>query len=443
VVDAGYAGDGPGSLFGAIAREAPDLQTIDRLICTHADADHCGGMPNFIRAWIQSQRTISQLWLPAIWSVGGAGRTRTRWNTSEIVEGAFEVAHAIASKLRDVREELAAEGEHNAGAIATVRRAAADLARENGTLDELLGRSIESDAVDADGFSGGRHALSEDERLHEINPNLLQVLSASPTMIQVLDLMREPWPVVSLRQLVRAVTRSVAVLPCSVEFFTDHPDHLALMLAGDALKTHERIAPIIAEAIHWNIPIRWFDFGRFRTSKVARGGDAGFLTPVNAVEVAGTRGTVGSAVAFLALTLSRDNVESLVFLRHAGLSEAPVMFTADSRLAFGTDRVRTDFPKPAAGLPEHDKLLATAFHHAAANNAHGYGVLEGWLGSTTPVLYVRNGGAHIKGVAPDFLRADRLCVRCHGSSDPARLVRIGAPAAEWQLPTHYVPCNCT
>lgn len=215
-----------------------------------------------------------------------------------------------------------------------------------------------------------------------------------------------------------------------------------MMLASDALKTHERIAPIIAEAVHWNIPIRWFDFGRFRTNKAARGGDAGFLTPVNAVEVAGTRGTVGAAVAFLALTLSRANVESLVFLRHARLGEAPVMFTADSRLAFGTNRVRTNFPKPAAGLPAHRELLATAFHHAAANNDHGYGVLKGWLGSATPVLYVRNGGAHIKGVAPDFLRADRLCVRCHGSSDPARLVRIGAPAGEWQLPTHYVPCTC-
>lgn len=166
------------------------------------------------------------------------------------------------------------------------------------------------------------------------------------------------------------------------------------------------------------------------------------MTPVNAVEVAGTRGTVGAAVAFLALTLSRANVESLVFLRHDELGEPPVLFTADSRLAFGTDRVRKNFPKPAAGLPANRKLLATAFHHAAANNDHGYGVLKGWLGSAPPVLYVRNGGAHIKGVAPDFLRADRLCVRCHRSSDPARLVRIGAPAGEWQLPTHYVPCTC-
>jgi hypothetical protein len=443
VVDAGYAGEGPGSLFGAITREAPDLGTIDRLICTHEDADHCGGMPGFIRAWIQSQRTIGQLWLPAIWSVGGAGRTRTGWNTSEIFKGAFEVAPAIAGKLRDVREELTSDGQDNAGAIAMVRRAAADLARENNVIDELLGRSIEDgDGVGANGFEPGERVSVEDDWRREIHPDLLQVLSDSPSMIKMLDLMREPWPLVSLRQLAGAVRRSVASLPRSVEFFADHPDHLAMMLAGDALKTHERIAPIIAEAVHWNIPIRWFDFGRFRTNKAALGGDAGFLTPVNAVEVAGTRGTVGAAVAFLALSLSRANVESLVFLRHAGLGEAPVMFTADSRLAFGTDRVRTDFPKPAAGLPAHRKLLATAFHHAAANNDHGYGVLKSWVGSATPVLYVRNGGAHIKGVAPDFLRADRLCVSCHGSSDPARLVRIGAPADEWQLPTHYVPCTC-
>ena len=443
VVDAGYAGEGPGSLFGAITRESPDLRTIDRLICTHEDADHCGGMPGFIRAWIQSQRTIGQLWLPAIWSVGGAGRTRTGWNTSEIVKGAFEVAPAIAEKLRDMREELAAIGQSDAGAIAAVRQAAADLARDSSALDELLGESIEDGAaVVANDFEPGERVSIEEEWLHELNPDLLHVLSDFPGMTEMFDLLREPWPPVSLRHLTGAVTRSVKSQPRSIKFFTDHPYHLAMMLAGDALKTHERIAPIIAEAVHWNIPIRWFDFGRFRRNKAPRGGDARFLTPVNAVEVAGTRGTVGAAVAFLALTLSRANVESLVFLRHAGLGEAPVLFTADSRLAFGTDRVRANFPKPASGLPTHRRLLATAFHHAAANNDHGYGVLKGWLGSATPVLYVRNGGAHIKGIAPDFLRADRLCVRCHGSSDPARLVRIGAPAGEWQLPTHYVPCTC-
>lgn len=443
VVDAGYAGKGPGSLYGAITRESPDLKTIDRLICTHEDADHCGGMPGFIREWLHSQRTIGELWLPAIWSVGGAGRTRTGWNTSEIVKGAFEVAPAIARKLREVREELAATGQDNADAVAAVRCAAADLARKDSALDELLGGSIEDgDGVVANGFEPGELVSVEDESLHEFNPDLLQVFSTYPAMVEMFDSLRKPWPLVSLRQLTGAVTRSVKSLPRSVEYFADHPAHLAMMLAGDALKTHERIAPIIAEAIHWNIPIRWFDFGRFRTNKAARGGDAGFLTPVNAVEVAGTRGRVGAAAAFLALTLSRANVESLVFLRHAEPGEAPVLFTADSRLAFGTDRIRTNFPKPSAGLPAHRKLLATAFHHAAANNDHGYGVLKGWLGSATPVLYVRNGGAHIKGVAPDFLRADRLCVRCHGSSDLARLVRIGAPAGEWQLPSHWVPCTC-
>lgn len=443
VVDAGYAGRGPNSLFGAITRESPDLTMIDRLICTHEDADHCGGMAGFIRAWIQSHHAIGQLWLPAIWSVGGAGRTRTGWNTSEIVKGAFEVAPAIARKLRNVREELAAIGQDYGDAIPAAQRAAVDLARENSALDELLGESVEDgDAVVASGFEPGERVSVQDEWLHELNPDLLNVLSTSPAMVKIFEMLENPWPLVSLRQLTGAVTRSAYSRPRSIEFYIDQPEHLAMVLAGDALKTHERIAPIIAEAIHWNIPIRWFDFGRFRLNKKASGGDAEFLTPVNAVEVAGTRGTVGAAVAFLALTLSRANAESLVFLRHAELREPPALFTADSRLAFGTDRVRTDFPKPAAGLSADRKLLATAFHHAASNNNHGYGVLKLWLGSATPVLYIRNGGAHIKAVAPDFLRVDRLCVSCHGSSDPARLVRICAPAGEWQLPTHYVPCTC-
>lgn len=394
VVDAGYAGEGPHSLFGVITREASDLKTIDRLICTHEDADHCGGMPGFIRAWLQSKRKIGQLWLPAIWSVGAARRTRSGWDTSKIVRGAFEVAPAIAAKLRDMREELTATGLDNVHPITVVRRAAEDIARESASLDELLGKSIENgDTIVPEGRcpSGG---------------------------VWGADRWRSEKPL------------------------TDYDYGLAMMLADDALKTHRRIAPIIAEAIHWNIPIRWFDFGRFRTNKVARGGDIGFLTPVNAVEVAGTRGPVGAAVAFLALILSRANAESLVFLRHAETSEPPVIFTADSRLAFGTSSVGTNFPKPLSGLPVDRKLLATAFHHASSSNIHGYGVLKGWLGTAASVLYVRNGGAHVKNIATDFLHSDRMCVCCHRSKDPARLIRICAPAGEWQVPTHYVPCIC-
>lgn len=242
VVDAGYAGKGPGSLFGAMTREAPDLNTIDRLICSHEDADHCRGMPEFIRAWMQSQRTIGQLWLPALWSVGGAGRTRTGWNASEIVNGAFEVAPAIADKLRDLKKELAADGEDHAGLRATIRHAAADLARETSELDELLGRSIEdSNAADADGFLPGEPVPAEADWLNEIDPSLLEKLSDFPAMIPIRDLPQMAWPLVSFKQLADAVTRSLTKLPRSVEFFIKRPECVAMMLARDALRTHQRI----------------------------------------------------------------------------------------------------------------------------------------------------------------------------------------------------------
>jgi len=68
LVDAGRAN----SLREAIEtkKHGNTVKRIDIAICTHADNDHAGGFPNFIKSWCgKSGKTICEIWLPAAWAI--------------------------------------------------------------------------------------------------------------------------------------------------------------------------------------------------------------------------------------------------------------------------------------------------------------------------------------------------------------------------------------
>jgi len=68
LVDAGRAN----SLREAIEtkKHGNTVERIDIAICTHADNDHAGGFPNFIKSWSgKSGKTIGEIWLPAAWAI--------------------------------------------------------------------------------------------------------------------------------------------------------------------------------------------------------------------------------------------------------------------------------------------------------------------------------------------------------------------------------------
>jgi len=73
LVDAGRAKkSGANSLQRAIEtkRFGNIVKHIDIAICTHADNDHAGGFPNFIKSWCgKSGKTIGEFWLPAAWAI--------------------------------------------------------------------------------------------------------------------------------------------------------------------------------------------------------------------------------------------------------------------------------------------------------------------------------------------------------------------------------------
>jgi hypothetical protein len=405
----------------------PDLKTIDRLILTHEDDDHCGGATQFISNWLHSGRTISQVWLPSLWAPAGVGSPRSGWVRSRIIKGAFQAAPEIIRAMEKLRHQEPErrfrdeEARRDPLDIADWMIALRDAADDGGELSEFFEEQTgkaqqQSDRErmqleDRDYFDGD---LSADHYFFEDAENT-----------SIVDL--------ALSLFERGEVEGGEHNPWS-------PVHLALKLAGGALDTHSRIAKTIATCMLYDLPIRWFDFGRFEKGRVALGGDPEFLTPVNAVEVKLQPLTVSPKAVFYALALSRPNRECLAYLRHQEGVEPAVLFTGDSRL---TTR-GNDFPPPKAGLPDkQSRLLATAFHHASNHNEPGYGVLKSWLGEKYPPLFVRNGGHGVKRPAPSFMRMHKkLCVRCIGSSLPDQQIQLEAYGGRWRMPAFPRRCVC-
>jgi len=437
LVDVGRElGSGPHNTLAAhIAALCPSPTVINRLILTHEDADHCEGASQFIGEWTGMGRSIAQAWLPALWLPAAGTGHRDGWNISHIIKGAFETVSEIAELIEQVEHANANEQDDNAD--------------DGHNPADRITRPFRH--PDEDQATARRESLMLDE-LFDV-PEEGQIIDGTvPDLEQARDHGNNHCA--GMHEAFRCDARdhgSEICLICAIEASvgpgwhrTRHVD-LAVQLANFAIQTHKNIAAAVAACQAHRIRVRWFDHLLYASSARtkggplrARGGDPGFLTPVNAVEILPKRGKVSPRTMFFSLFLSRANRESLVFLRHQTEKEPAVLFTADSRLKVG----RKDFTAPP-GLPTQDRLLSTAPHHGSISNAAAYGVLKGWLGNTYPPALVQNGGHGVRRGAPGFKAvADRQCVCCIGSKASPVLVQFDAPSGVWHVPASPTPCSC-
>ncbi|MBJ2152646.1 MBL fold metallo-hydrolase [Paracoccus sp. IB05] len=433
LVDTGWRlgkGDLDNSLCVFLTGMMPDLRKIDRLILSHEDADHCEGAPQFIASWLKTGRSIEEVWLPALWAPAGAGPRRSKWVRSRIVKGAFEAAPKIAKAMHEI------SGERNKAHD----RVPLPEDRDHEHFEEAIRRA----ASQSDLFSNF-FLIREDERPVGHSEEAFQVEGPDASVFPdaFLRVFLGNAPIWNSHE---CLASSLAIdLRERDELPNAHPDEgLAMKLAHDALDTHERISQTVASCITFGIPIRWFDFEQFEQGRRnagggASGGDHGFLTPVNAVEVLPVPSVVSPKQIFYALTLSRANRQCLAFLRHEDEKEPAVLFTADSRLT----TQGTPFAKPTTGLPSHRNLIVTAPHHASSHNDESYRIIDDWVGHQTQQILVRNGGHRVTAPAHGFIASPyRLCVRCIGSSLPDATVRVESTNGRWSMPNYPRPCSC-
>jgi Metallo-beta-lactamase superfamily len=405
----------------------PDLVRIDKLILTHEDADHCEGAPQFIANWLQNGGQIGEVWLPSMWAVAGAGSPRTGWTRSRIVKGAFEAAKEISDQVDKLRKE---------GADLKRRP---QLSEKDLLSSECMEVAIRNTAKENEAFAGiFEPTLGEKPTAEILMKRRLEIQDNDDQRHWRFSDYRY-WPPIEGALEDEASNLALMLDDCDELNRCFNLSGFALHLAKGALDSHPRIAKTIAACLAYGLPIRWFDFGQFEASRIPAGGDANFLTPVNAVEVRIKQQSVTPKQMFLALTLSRANRECLSFLRHEDGTEPAVLFTGDSRLSTSG----LDFPSPSSGLPTNGNMLTNAMHHASASNEQGYSVLKSWLGQKYPPLFVRNGGQGVRNAAKSYLASpNRLCVRCIGSNRADVTIRVDAYCGQWTMPNHPPKCSC-
>ena len=394
LVDSGNSKRGsPHPLCGALADQTPEVSHIDIAVCTHKDADHSTGFATFADAWTRDGKSIGEFWLPGRWAINFPNLLLDQGTyLDDLVEGCFEAE--TSEGPYGWYDRL---GEEDLSSAAIVQRVFELLDEESRPDDES--RPIDEErAPDLYGQSDVEQCQAE---------RVKRLAAALGTQVDRLKTY-EPETGDQLGRLVR-MSRTWAPHPWWKWGATNK--------LLDAIDTAEQIAAIADSAARNCIPIRWFDFDKFRTSNTALGGVKDLLIPVNSHElrVPPPRQDTSSyrIMLYLSLRLSVENVESLVFFRPETDAEPAVLFLGDSRLAFGVDRPEENFELENIEAPTCS-LLVTAPHHGSRKNDRAYEVVTSWLGADVdvPSLYVRNGGQKNQSLASFLDQPDRACVHC-------------------------------
>lgn len=413
-------------LVNAIRGVSPHVKQIDIAICTHNDADHSGGFPDFLDEWLRNGGRIPEVWLPWRWSAAlPTVLTDPDGFMGLLTAGARRAAELIQERV--VAAELAVLD--HAEKTPRQFREIESLVRDLGTnvlREQKRGVPVQAPAQFRTATTVARGAdiaralgLDPDEA-----PNVLQLLEETEAAS------------VPLAERVSTSWITWRTETSAVEFRTRS-------LLRTTTETAEKIRQIAETALRHSILVRWFDFDSFERGAPASGGESGFLMPLSAVEMEAPRPELEAVRLFFLLRLSEQNVESLVVQRIESESEPGVIFLGDSRLAFGLPRPIRDFPKPSA-LPTK-RVIITAAHHGSRVNDQAYAVLNHWLGNglSDQSFFVRNGGMWKQTLGQYLSKPNRRCAQCLQCFKGGRRqnVIIAAVNGEWIWPPAASPCG--
>ncbi len=337
LVDTGDRIAVPGrTLAKAIASNAPDVHRLDRLILTHEDLDHVGGAAQFIDEWMNGGNSICQAWLPALWLPADGTGKRNGWHVVDLLQGAFEAAPKIQAAINEVSDEVdAADAEGHNQVISGVRRLMDNIRDDDVGLTRVMRGPVELDKV--------------------LRP--LEGGAPEPEGAPLEDAPRRPrlWGESTWADDHEGAVQLVVLPVATVDL---RYAELAVVLASMAIRTHAQIAPAIAACRRHKIRVRWFDFLRYKATMMPNGGDRGFLTPVNAVEMVPTREAPSPQAMFYALFLTQANRESLVYFRHEAGEEPAALFTADFKAEGGAQEYEESYVPPSRNEATHDRAAS-------------------------------------------------------------------------------------
>ena len=391
-------GGGSSTKLAKELAKLPRVNHLDVVVCTHADQDHAGGLKSILTEWQRksgssSQVSIGEFWLP--W----------RW------------------------EEVARSGRKDIKSLLYLIRECCD-----GKLDDLIKPEAELSDQDGDQFlveSEATSSLPDQDTLGDEGKNSKDF--AAPFELDWLRNLLD-------RKVTIPYDREMAtILKCARLCVANQIGYRRNLSAPGSLNNNrmssaaeqtylnmilnmihgaKTIIEIVKHADENNIPIRWFDHERYMKQRRARGGQSGFLLPMNSVEVKSTR-RYRKLPAILSLALSIENRKSLAFYSPAEAGCHGVVFCADGDLTTKIDG--KEKPHHFYQSMTRSCQIGTAPHHGAESSANAYLFaprfrINHWVraysGATGP-------GATFKKIP----RSLRCCTACYPQRNP-QAVRI-------------------
>ncbi|HBP6016939.1 TPA: MBL fold metallo-hydrolase [Pseudomonas aeruginosa] len=249
LVDGGYNSL---ELSRALKAHAPDLQKIDIVVCSHADRDHAGGLINLIST---SGLSVGEFWLPGTWGD----------SIPELINDPESTVSGLLSELDQCPTgwPIETQKDHEAVAHHFETKAAEE---RRAVYSERLVHDFSRDEVpqSVDPLWNPLHQAGESLDGSDYRP-----LSYTERRLFT----RSGRAFEKGRRKIRDRRRNGTVSPQVASYW------LELIDAAQAIRA------IAVQALAFGVKVRWFDYSAFAKSRRASGGDAGFLEPLNAIEM--------------------------------------------------------------------------------------------------------------------------------------------------------------
>ncbi|ATN09678.1 hypothetical protein CRN80_08410 [Pseudomonas sp. FDAARGOS_380] len=374
LVDGGYNSH---DLSKALKNHAPGLTKIDIVICTHADRDHAGGLATLIDT---SRLIVGEFWLPGAWAD----------SIPELIENPKAAMHGLISELDRTPQDLLRNLSTDIEAVTTHFETVATAERTEVNLQKQADDFKQRDAPFP--YKSLKESVElEVTRSWEKSQNYIPSYGDYRHHRRQLSLTERAFE--NGRSQIRYRKTKGKVAPAVANYW------LELIDAAQAIRA------IAVQAIAYGVPIRWFDYNVFATSRVAQGGDEQFLEPLNSVE---QTPPPPRKLSYLA-KLSPANEQCLAFLAPADATRLGVMFCGDSPLGDGPSYANSFLTHKIS--THSSPFVATAPHHGSENNKPAYSHISAW---GHPILWIRSGGS-IKQPGATYKAIDplnRACTHC-------------------------------
>ncbi|QPS88841.1 hypothetical protein I6G46_07730 [Serratia plymuthica] len=348
---------------------------LDIIICTHCDADHVNGLLGYYRSKMLSK----ELWLPGSWT------HRLDDLIEEPIEFLFELYNSIV--------------EHNSKIEITDTTTLQDIGNEYSR-----NRSIND--------------VEFDNRLEDKNRD-------KPTKKEInADSSRK-------KENVSKIKNAIIIISIVKEWggFPSRRPHYAMKnrknierLFKSAIESASNILELAALAYEANSKVRWFEYSEHQ----AEGGE-NYLHPVNSVEILSYKKNVN---ALYYLSLTKANIESLVFYSPDEKSNCGVLFTADSNFEF---KQSLDFIQTGS--------IITTPHHGSEHNINTYIQLANHIGDNN--IFVRSDSKSDSRPCNAYisLPQEKHCTICNNNKNNKKIsIKFVIGSGKWMTTNNI--CSC-